>query len=336
MRRRDALLLAGSSLATLAMPAVARAALPRVVFGTDWLAEAEQGGFYQAQARGFYRRHGIEVAIRMGGPSMNVLQNVAAGLVDFQLYPSSFGALDLGARGVPVAAIAAYFQKDPQCLIAHPGEGRDTLAQMKGKPIMVSAAGRAGFWRFLKARFGFTDTQLRPYNFSLAPFLADPKAVVQGFVTSEAYEVERITHQKPVVILLADLGYASYGNLVLARRETIAHKRALAQAFVEASTEGWYDYLYGDPGPGNRLIREANPDMQPAAMAGAHRLMQQYGLVDSGDSIKLGIGAMTDARWRDFFRANVTAGVYAKTLDYRRAYTLDFVDRGYGLDMRAK
>ena len=334
MRRRDALQLAGSALATLAARAVARAALPRVVFGTDWLAEAEQGGFYQALARGFYRRHGLDVAIRMGGPSINALQNIAAGLVDFQLFASSFGPLDLRRRAIPVSAVAAYFQKDPECLIAHPGEGRDTIAEMKGKPIMVSVAGRAGFWQFLKAKYGFSDTQIRPYNFSLAPFLADPKAVVQGFVTSEAYEVERITHRKPVVILLADLGYASYGNLVLTKQATIDKRPKVVRAFVEASTEGWYDYLYGDPGPGNRLIREANPDMKPDAMAAAIRLMKQYGLVDSGDSLTLGIGAMTDARWRDFFRVNVEAGVYPNTLDYRRAYTLAFVDRGYGLAMR--
>lgn len=336
MRRREAVQLGGVGLATLAMPAIGRAALPKIVFGTDWMAEAEQGGFYQAVARGFYRRHGLDVSIRMGGPSVNVLQNIAAGLIDFQLSSGSFGVLNLRTRDIPVTAIAAYFQKDPQCLIAHPGQHRDTLAEMKGKPIMISAAARTGYWLFLKAKYGFTDAQIRPYNFSLVPFLADPKAVVQGFVTSEAYQVERITHEKPVVILLADLGYASYGNLVLARQDTLDRKPDQVRAFVEASTEGWYDYLYGDPEPGNRLIVAANPDMKPDTMAGAIRLMKEYGIADSGDSLRLGIGAMSDARWRDFFESNAAVGVYPKNLDYRRAYTLDFVNKGYGLAMRPK
>jgi NitT/TauT family transport system substrate-binding protein len=336
MRRRNAMKMAGSAAAMLAAPAIARAAMPKIVFGTDWLAEAEQGGFYQAMARGFYAKHGLDVSIRMGGPSMNALQNIAAGLIDFQLSSGSFGVLNLRARDIPVTAIAAYFQKDPQCLIAHPGERRDTLAEMKGQPIMISAAARTGYWLFLKAKYGFTDEQIRPYNFSLAPFLADPKAVVQGFVTSEAYQVERITHQKPVVILLADAGYSSYGNLVLARQETLDKQPGMVRAFVEACTEGWYDYLYGDPEPGNRLIVAANPDMKPDTMAGAIRLMKQYGIADSADSLTLGIGAMTDARWQDFFASNVAVGVYDKALDYKRGYTLDFVDKGYGLAMRPK
>jgi NitT/TauT family transport system substrate-binding protein len=336
MRRRHAMQLTGSALAMLAAPAIARAELPKLVFGTDWLAEAEQGGFYQAVARGFFRKHGLDVSIRMGGPSINALQNIAAGLIDFQLSSGSFGVLNLRARNIPVTAIGAYFQKDPQCLIAHPGEGRDTLAEMRGKPIMISAAARTGYWLFLKAKYGFTDDQIRPYNFSLAPFLADPKAVVQGFVTSEAYQVERITHRKPVVILLADAGYSSYGNLVLARQETLDKKPGTVRAFIEASSEGWYDYLYGDPEPGNRLILAANPDMKPETMAGAIRLMKQYGIADSGDSLTLGIGAMSDARWRDFYESNAAVGVYAKDLDYRRAYTLDFVNKAYGLSMRPK
>jgi NitT/TauT family transport system substrate-binding protein len=336
MRRRHAMQLTGSALAMLAAPAIARAALPKLVFGTDWLAEAEQGGFYQAVARGFYRKHGLDVSIRMGGPAVNALQNIAVGLIDFQLSSGSFGVLNLRARNIPVTAIAAYFQKDPQCLIAHPGEARDSLAEMKGRPIMISAAARTGYWLFLKAKYGFTDEQIRPYNFSLAPFLADPKAVVQGFVTSEAYQVERITHQKPVVILLADAGYSSYGNLVLARQETLERKPDMVRAFIEASTEGWYDFLYGDPEPGNRLILEANPDMNPETMAGAIRLMKQYGIADSGDSLTLGIGAMSDARWQDFYQSNADVGVYAKDLDYKRAYTLEFVNKGFGLAMRPK
>jgi NitT/TauT family transport system substrate-binding protein len=308
----------------------------KLTFGTDWLAEAEHGGFYQAVANGYYKKHGLDVTIRMGGPGVNPTQMVAAGVTDFQMSSGSFGALFMVQQDIPVKAVAAFFQKDPQVLISHPGAGFDSLAAMKGKPIMISAAARNGYWLFLKAKFGFTDDQIRPYNFSMAPFLADKTAIQQGFVSSEPYQIERAGGFKPVVNLLADSGYANYSNVVLTTAKLISEKPDVVKAFVEASAEGWYSYLYGDPSPGNAMIKAANKDMTQDTIDSAIGVMKQYGIADSGDSLTLGLGAMTEARWKAFFDTMVAAGVYKADLDWKKAFTLAFVNQKYGMEMKPK
>jgi NitT/TauT family transport system substrate-binding protein len=201
---------------------------------------------------------------------------------------------------------------------------------------MISAAARSGYWLFLKAKYGFTDTQIRPYAFSMAPFLADKTAIQQGFVTSEPYQIERMSGVKPVVNLLADNGYTSYSNIVLTQSRTVAEHPEIVSAFIEASIEGWNSYIHGDPKPGNDLILRDNKEMTQDTIDGAIRLMKQYGIVDSGDSLTLGIGAMTDARWQSFFKTMALAGLYKPDLDYRKAYTLQFVDAKYGMATTAK
>jgi NitT/TauT family transport system substrate-binding protein len=317
------------ALATLlAQPAAAQT---KVVFGTDWLAEAEHGGFYQALAKGFYKAHGLDVTIRMGGPQANPPQQVALGLVDIQISSGSFAAMALAQQDIPVVAVAAFFQKDPQVLISHPGTGSDTIAAMKGKPIMISAANRTGSWLFLKAKFGFTDDQIRPYNFSVLPFLADPTAIEEGFVSSEPYQIAKASGIKPVVNLLADNGYDSYSNVLLVRSRYVQQQPEVVRAFIEASVEGWRSYM-ADPAPGNALIRHDNPDIGQDVLDNSVAVMRQYGIVDSGDSRTLGLGAMTDARWKSFFDTMVAAGLYKADLDYHKAFTLQFVDHRYGLD----
>ena len=306
------------------------AAQTKIVFGTDWLAEAEHGGFYQALANGYYKAHGLDVTIRMGGPQTNPPQQVAAGLVDFQLSSGSFAAMAMVQQDIPVLAVAAFFQKDPEVLLSHPGTGADSIAAMKGRPIMMSAANRTGSWLFLKAKYGFTDDQIRPYNFSVAPFLADKTAIEVGFVSSEPFQVEKASGIKPVVNLLADNGYDSYSTVILAQARTVQQRPEVVRAFVEASIEGWRSYM-ADPAPGDALIRKANPDITQDVLDNSVAVMRQYGIVDSGDSLTLGLGAMTDARWKGFFDTMVQAGLYKPDLDYHKAYTLQFVDARYGM-----
>src|SRR5580693_8407169 len=184
-----------------------------VTFGTDWKAEAEHGGYYQAIAAGIYKKYGLDVQLRQGGPQVNHAQLLAAGVLDFNVASNSFTPLNFAQQNIPMVAVAALFQKDPSVLIAHPGEGNDSFADLKGKPIMISGDTRTGAWLFLKQKFGFTDDQIRPYNFSVAPFLADPKAIQQGYLSSEPYIIEQ-QGVKPVVMLLADSGYATYGALI--------------------------------------------------------------------------------------------------------------------------
>jgi NitT/TauT family transport system substrate-binding protein len=301
-----------------------------VTFGTDWKAEAEHGGYYQAIAAGIYKRYGLEVTLRPGGPQVNHAQLLAAGVLDFNIASNSFVSLNFVRENIPMVAVAAIFQKDPSVLIAHPGEGEDSLAALKGKPIMIGSDTRVTSWQFLKQKFGYTDDQIRPYTFSVAPFLADPKAIQQGYLTSEPFTIEKEGVQ-PVVLLLADAGYSGYGGLIETSAKLATEKPDLVQRFVDASIEGWYSYLHGDPAPGNALIKQDNPEMTDALLAYGIGKMKEYGVVDGGDAKASGNGAMTEARWRDFFDTMVKAGLYPADTEFEKAFTLRFVNKKVGM-----
>jgi NitT/TauT family transport system substrate-binding protein len=317
----------GAALALMFVSGVALAD-DKIVIATDWRAEPEHGGLYQALATGIYKAHHLDVEIRQGGPNLNQAQLLAAGRVDFSVQSNSFEPLNFVKEGVPIVVVAAGFQKDPQVLIAHPGAGNDTLAEMRGKPILISAASRQNFWQFLKLRFGFNDDQIRPYNYSMAPFLSNKAAIQQGYLTSEPYAIELASGEKPVTILLADQGYDGYAAMLATTQHMIDTKPDLVQRFVDATMEGWKSYMTADPAPGNALILKENPEMTPAIVDHAVQGMKQYGLVVSGDALTKGIGAMTDKRWQDFFALTTEAGIYSKDLDFHKAYTLRFVDHG--------
>lgn len=296
-------------------------------FATDWKAQAEHGGFYQALATGEYARRGLDVRIIPGGPGVNVPQLIASGAVEMGMGSNSFIVMNLANEGVPVRAVAAFMQKDPQVLIAHAGQGINSIADMKGHPILLSDASVTAFWVWMKAKYGFTDDQVRPYTFSSAPFLADQRIVQQGYLTSEPYTIERESGVRPLVFLLADEGYPGYATMVLAGDTLIASNPAAIRAFNEATAAGWRSYLYGDPGPGNRLIMRDNPEMTQDLLDQARTKLRDEGIIDSGDARTLGIGAMTDARWAEFFRVASSQGVFPRTLDPKKAYTLEFLPR---------
>jgi NitT/TauT family transport system substrate-binding protein len=300
----------------------------RVVFLTDWKPEAEQGGFYEALAQGLYAKRGLDVEIRSGGVGANPQQLMAAGAVDMAIGSNSFFAFNLIKAGAPVVAVMASYQKDPEVLILHPDDPAAGLADLKGRPIMISDASIDTMWSWLKAKYGFADSQIRKYSGNPAPFLVDKKAVQQGYVTSEPLVIEQNGGFKPKLFLLADSGYLTYGSLVLVSRDWVEKKPDIVQAFVDASIEGWRNYLAGDPAPADALIKKGNPDMTDDILRYARDQLKAYGIVDSGDASTLGIGAMTDARWGDFFKLTVAEGLYPADLDYRKAFTLQFVDKG--------
>jgi len=292
----------------------------RVVFATDWLAQAEHGGFYQAVAEGTYAKYGLDVQIRMGGPQVNGLQLLAAGQLDVAM-ADALQVMSAIEQDVPVVAIAATFQKNPTVLIAHPGANR--LEDLKGKPVAISAAANTTFWPWLRQKYGFTDSQKRPYGFSVQPFLADPKLSQQGFATSEPFSIEK-GGVRPAVFLLADFGYPPYSEALVVTRTTLAGRRETLERFLRASAEGWRSYL-ANPAPGNALIKQANPQMSDELIAYGVRKMSEYGIVASGDARKFGLLTMTDGRWQatiDFLRS---VGLAKKGVDYQRAYTLDLV-----------
>jgi NitT/TauT family transport system substrate-binding protein len=297
-----------------------------VSLGTDWRAQAEHGGYYQAVATGLYAKAGLEVTIRQGGPQVNHSQLLAAGRLDFSAVPNSFIPLNFVQAKVPVVAVAAIFQKDPAVLIAHAGQGNDTLEALKGKKIMISPDTRIGFWRFLKAKYGYSDTQVAPYTFNLAPYLSDPAAIQQGLLSSEPFQIER-AGKKPVVMLLADAGYASYSSVIMTARGRVEKQPDLVQRFVDASIAGWISYLTGDPSPANALIKKDNPDMTDDLLAFGRGKLIEHGMIASGDAATQGIGIMTEARWRAFFDVMAADGLYPRELDFRQAYTTAFVGK---------
>ncbi|MDX2144195.1 MAG: ABC transporter substrate-binding protein [Rhodospirillaceae bacterium] len=305
----------------------------KIAFGTDWRAQAEHGGFYQALADATYAAHGLDVTLRQGGPQVNHAQLLAAGRLDFAMAPNSFIPLNFVAQDIPMVAVAAMFQKDPAVLIAHPGVGNDSLAGLKGRKIMIGPDTRIGFWRFLKSKFGFTDDQIAPYTFNIAPFLADKLAVQQGYLSSEPFQMERVG-VKPKVFLLADSGYASYAAIIATSRKLVDTNPGLVQRFVDASIKGWYAYLYGDSSAADARIKTDNPDMTDELLAYGRDKMRAFGIVDSGDAEASGIGIMTDARWKEFFDVMAADGLYPRDLDYRRAYTAAFVGKGVGRELR--
>ncbi len=298
-----------------------------IKFATDWHAQAEQGGFYQALATGEYARRGLNVQIIQGGPSVNVPQLLASGAVDLGMGSNSFIVMNLAQEKAPVKAVAAFMQKDPQVLIAHPDQGIRSIADMKGHPILLSDASVTAFWVWLKAKHGFTDGQVRKYTFNSAPFLSDPKVIQQGYVTSEPYTLEKQAHLKPAVFLLADEGYPGYAAMALATNSLISNNPKAVQAFVDGSAAGWKSYLEGDPKPGDALILKDNPEMTQDVLDQARAKMRSYGIVDSGDAKTGGVGVMTDARWKAFFDVASAQGVYPKTMDYKAAYTLQFMGK---------
>jgi NitT/TauT family transport system substrate-binding protein len=310
--------------------------LDKISFGTNWVAQAEHGGFYQAVADGTYARYGLDVTIVPGGPNVNNRIQLIAGKLDFFMSANTLQSFDAVANNVPVVAVAAIFQKDPQVFLAHPESKVTKLEDLKPLTLFVSKEGMPTYFQWLKSEYGFSEENVKPYTFNAQPFLADKNSAMQGYVTSEPFAVEKQAKFKPTLILLADYGFNAYSTLIETRTAYAEKKADLVQRFVDASVMGWYTYLYGDNARGNALIKKANPEMTDDLLAYSVDKMKQYGIVDSGDALKDGIGAMNDERMVAFFGKMVRAGVTRRDIDYRKAYTLRFVNKAVGLGLRPK
>ncbi len=319
----------------LAAGPTAAAALDKVRFGTNWVAQPEHGGFYQALADGTYRRYGLDVAIVPGGPYVNNRILLPVGRLDFFMSANTLQAFDAVAQNVPTLVVAALFQKDPQVLIAHPGVV-SRFEDLKTLTLFISKEGMTSYFQWLKTEYGFSEARVKPYTFNPQPFLADKQSAMQGYVTSEPYSIEKQAGFTPAVFLLADYGFDAYSTLIETRRDLAENNPDLVQRFVDASIIGWYNYLYGDNAAANALIKKDNPEMSDALIAYSVAKMKAYGIVDSGDARTGGIGAMTDARIAGFFDKMARAGVVPPALDFRRAYSLRFVNKGVGIELRPK
>jgi NitT/TauT family transport system substrate-binding protein len=317
-------------------PGRAQTALDKVSFGTNWVAEAEHGGFFQAVADGTYKAYGLDVTIVPGGPNDNNRMLLISGKLDFFMAANTLMSFDAVANNVPVVTIAAIFQKDPQVFLTHPESKITKLEELKPLTLFVSKEGISSYFQWLKSEYGFSEAKVRPYTFNSQPFLANKQSAMQGYVTSEPFAIEKSAGFKPGIILLADYGFNAYSTLIETRSDLIDNKPDLVQRFVDASIVGWYHYLYGDNTPANEMIKKLNPEMTDELLAYSIARMKEYGIVDSGDSLHDGIGAMTDARMASFFDKMVRAHVVRSDIDYRKAYTLRFINKGVGLDLRPK
>jgi NitT/TauT family transport system substrate-binding protein len=331
---RLAKLAAVAAILGLAQPALA---LDQVKFATNWLADPEAGGFYEALVDGTYARYGLDVTIIPGGPQSNGALMLLFGKIEFFMGGDQIGDFLSAESKLPLIAVAADFQKSPQIFMSHPGVGLDKWQDLsQAKPVYVGAGAINTFYAWLRLVYGFKDENIRPYNFNSAPFIKNEHSIQQGYVTAEPNEIERQGGFKPNVFLLSDHGYSTYSTLIETRRDIVESKPDLVQRFVDASAIGWYHYLYGDNAKANDRIKQENPDITDQEIAFSIAELKRYGVVDSGDTLTLGIGAMTDARWKDFFDKMVQVGMVDAKTDYKKAYTLQFVDKGVGLDLRPR
>jgi len=332
MRAAIMAVLAGAILTT--QPAWA---LDKVTFGTNWLADPEAGGYYQALVDGTYEKYGLDVTILQGGPTSNGGMLLIAGKIEFFMGGDMIGDFLAVQNNIPTIAVAADFQKNPQCFMSHPGVGLDKWEDLpKANPAYVSAGAVNTFWAWMRLAYGFKDDVIKPYNFNSAPFIHDVHSIQQGYATSEPYAIELEGHFKPNIFLLADYGYTTYSTEIITRREVVDKNPDMVQRFVSASAIGWYHYLYGDNAKANAMIKKENPEMTDDQIAFSIAKLKEYGIVDSGDTVTKGIGAMTDERWKDFYGKMVEAGVVKAGIDYKKAYTLQFVNKGVGIELRPK
>jgi NitT/TauT family transport system substrate-binding protein len=325
-----------------ALSATLGAALPAlaenvpVVFGTNWLAQAEHGGFYQSVADGTYAACGLDVTIQPGGPQVNNRALMIAGKVDYHMGGNLLETFSAAAEGIPIVAVAASFQKEPQVILTHPGKA-ETFEDLKNlEKILIGDQGYASFYQWMKAAYGFTDEQREVYTFNPAPFIANENWGMQGYLSSEPFFVAKETGWEPDVFLIADAGYSTYSTLIETMADTIATKPEQVTCFVEGSIKGWYNYLYNDNSAANAMIKADNPEMTDEAIAYAIEKMKEAGIVDSGDTETLGIGAMTEANVKDFFDKMVEAGVVSADVDWSKTINTSFVNKGVGMDLKPK
>ena len=319
----------------LAATSFATMAAEKVTFMSNWLAQAEHGGYYQAVADGTYADCGLDVTIAQGGPQVSGRPLLLAGKIDFYMGGNMQQAFDAVAQNIPLRVVAASFQKEPQVLMSHPGEGLDTWEDLpKAEQFIIGDEGLQSFFQWMVTEFGFDPAKRAPYTFNPAPFLADKKSVQQGYVTSEPFAIEKEGGFVPNQFLLADYGYNTYSTTIEAMQETIDKRPAVVQCFVDGSAKGWHNYLYGDNKAANEMIKKDNPDITDEQIAFSIEQMKKFGIVNSGDTEKLGIGAMTDERIQSFYDKMVKAKVMPAGIDIKKSYTLDFVNKGVGLDLR--
>ncbi len=321
-----------SSLFACAAFAAPAFALDKVVLASNWLAEAEHGGFYQAVVDGTYAKYGLDVSIVPGGPEKNNRLLLAAGRADFYMGDNLIGEFSALAEHIPIVTVAAIFQKDPLVFMSHPGAGFERFADLpKADKAFVGLATLTTVWPWMEKKWGFSGVKVATYDFNSAPYIADKNSIEQGYLTSEPFSIARSGGFQPNVFLLADHGYETYATTIETRRDLLEKNPDLVRRFVEASILGWVHYLEGDNKAANALIKRENPDMDDAQIAFSVQQMKAHGIVEWGDALKSGVGAMDRARIARFYRDMAGAGAAPEGLDLTKGFDYSFVNQGFGL-----
>lgn len=292
----------------------------KVTAVTTWFAQAEHGGVYQALATGLYKKHGLDVTIKMGGPQVNGVQLLLAGQADF-IMNYDFAILQGVEKGFPLLTVAAPFQFDLQGIMTR--DDVPNLASLKDKTILVAGTGTTYWWPWAKKKYGYTDAQMRPYTFNLQPFFNDPNVAQQAFPSSEPYQAEQ-KGMKTRFFLLSREGYPPYTQAITTTQKVAADKPDMVRRFVRATLEGWKSYL-DNPAPANELIKKDNPNMTDGQLAYGLAKLKELQVLTGGDAAKFGIGTMSDERWKRTADFMVEWGLLKPSTDYRKAYTLQFV-----------
>jgi NitT/TauT family transport system substrate-binding protein len=302
-------------------------AADKVTFLTSWFAQAEHGGFYQAKATGLYEKAGLDVTLKMGGPQINGMQLLLGGETDVMM-GYDLQVLKALEQGLPVITIATSFQFDLQGMMTHPDI--NSLADLKDKTILVATAGRSTWWPWLKAKYKYTEEQTRPYTFNLQPFFADKNLVQQAYPTSEPFAAKQAGIPAKY-FLFADYGYPPYGTTMVATKPFVDKNPDAVARFVKASLEGWRSYQH-NPAPGNAQIKADNPKMSDEQIAFAVEQLKALKVLDGGDAATLGIGIMTEVRWKATYDFAVATGLLKPEVDWHAGYTDRFV-KGLKLSM---
>ena len=295
-------------------------AADKVTFLTSWFAQAEHGGFYAAKASGIYEKAGLDVTIKMGGPQVNALQLLLAGETDFMM-GYDIQVLKALEQNLQIQTVGASFQFDLQGIMTH--DDVKGLGELKDKPILIASSSRMTFWPWLKKKYSYSEDQLRPYTFNLQPFAADKNVVQQGYVSSEPYAAAQ-QGLKVNFFLLADQGYPPYGTTVVGTKAFIDKNPDVTARFVKATMEGWREYIK-NPGPANALIKADNPKMTDDQINYAIEALKRIKAIDGGDAATMGIGVMTEARWKATYEFLVQGGLLKPEVDWKAGFTDRFV-----------
>jgi NitT/TauT family transport system substrate-binding protein len=305
---------------TLTASLTSTLAADKVTFLTNWFAQAEHGGFYEAKATGLYDKAGLDVTIKMGGPQVNGSQLLLAGAADF-IIGYDIQVLKAREQNLPLVTVASSFQFDLQGIMTH--DDVANLAALKGRPILIAGSSRVTFWPWLRAKYGYTDDQIRPYTFNLQPFFADKTIAQQAYLSSEPYQAEQ-QNEKVKFFLFADDGYPPYGATIVTTEKMIAEKPDVVARFVKASLEGWRDYMK-NPAPANALIKADNPKMTDGQLEFAFKKLKETKAIDRGDAATLGVGIITAERYKQIYDFLVAGGLLAPKVDWRKAFDDRFV-----------